>query len=84
MDPLADPLMMKQGSISGSEPVTLVPSQPDITVTDVAGARYWLAGGAQDVGVIFHYVPVNKFSRESPAKLFCDNHLKTTVAAATG
>ena len=52
-------------------------------MTDVAGARYWLAGGAQDVGVILHYVPVNKFSRESPDKIFCDDHLKTTVAAAT-
>ena len=57
---------------------------PGVTGDTVAGARYWLAGGAQDVGVIFHYVPVNKLSGESPAKLFCDNHLKTTVAAATG
>ena len=83
-------------SLTGS---TLGTSKADITVTDgtntvketipeftedtVAGARYWLAGCVQIVGETFHYVPVNRFSRESPDKLFCDNLLKTTVAAAT-
>ena len=62
---------------------TLGPSQADITVTDVAGARYWLAGCVQNVGETLHYVPVSRFSRESPDKLFCDNRLKTTVVAAT-
>ena len=83
-------------SLAGS---TLGPSQADITVTDgtntvketipeftedtVAGARYWLAGYVQNVGETLHYVPVSRFSRESPDKLFCDNCLKTTVVAAT-
>ena len=82
-------------SLTGS---TLGRSQADITVTDgtntvketipeftedtVAGARYWLAGCVQIVGETFHYVPVNRFSRESPDKLFCDNLLKNRVAEA--
>ena len=36
---------------------TLGPSQADITVTDVAGARYWLAGCVQNVRETLHYVP---------------------------
>ena len=41
-------------SLAGS---TLGPSQADITVTDVAGARYWLAGCVQNVRETLHYVP---------------------------
>ena len=36
---------------------TLGPSQADITVTDVAGARYWLAGCVQNLRETLHYVP---------------------------
>eukprot|EP00091_Calanus_sinicus_P005021 TRINITY_DN15385_c1_g1_i1.p1 TRINITY_DN15385_c1_g1~~TRINITY_DN15385_c1_g1_i1.p1 ORF type:complete len:162 (-),score=44.86 TRINITY_DN15385_c1_g1_i1:7-492(-) len=86
-------------SVSGS---SLGSSQADITITDgtdtvketiptftedtVAGARYWLAGCLQIVGETFSYVPVNRFSRESPSvtdKLFCDNLLKNTVATTS-
>ena len=83
-------------SLTGS---TLGTSQADITVTDgtntvketipeftedtVAGARYWLAGCVQIVGETFNYVPVNRFSRETPDKLSCDNLLKTTVATTS-
>jgi len=58
---------------------TIKETIPDFTEDTVAGARYWLAGCVQIVGETFHYVPVNRFSRETPDKLFCDNLLKNTV-----
>jgi len=57
---------------------------PPFTVDTVAGARYWLAGCIQIVGETFNYIPVNRFSRESPSvsdKLFCDNLVKNTLAS---
>jgi len=56
---------------------------PPFTEETVAGARYWLAGCLQVVGTTFDYIPVDKFSRESPYvtdKLYCYNLFKSTVA----
>merc|ERR1712106_10212 len=59
--------------------ITVKETIPDFTEDTVAGARYWLPGCVQIAGETFNYVPVNRFSRETPDKLFCDNLLKNTV-----
>jgi len=51
-------------------------TMPGLTEDVVAGARYWLAGCLEVAGESFYYIPVNKFSRESPLlneKFYCHN-----------
>ena len=92
-------VFIDDNSLSGS---SLSSSLADITITDgmksireelpvvqedtVAGAKFWLAGCIGIIGDTFTYVPVNKFSRDSPSivdKLLCDSLLRNTVATTT-
>jgi len=55
---------------------TRIQDIPEMTEDTVAGSRYWLAGCIEILGNSLNYIPVDKFSRESPLlneKYFCHN-----------
>jgi len=56
-----------------------VEDMPDMTEDTVAGSRYWLVGCLELSVDSFDYVPINTFSRDSPAqneKFYCHNLFK--------